>query len=279
MTSPVHQAREALGKRLREMRKDARLSGRQLAALAGWHESKVSKIETGDRSPTEADLSAYCLHTGNRDQCADLVATLRNVESAYLEWRRILNTGTRRRQQASVALAEQTKIMRIFEPVLIPGILQTAEYAEAVLRRATRFYRIPDDVDQAVSKRIERQQVLYRGHRRFHVLLAEQALRTTVGGDEVMIGQLDRLCAVIGLPRVLLGVIPAEAQLPIQMTNFVMFDDRLVLVEAVTAELSITQPRELAMYGRLFAELAEASVTGAAARALVRKALEMRTAS
>ncbi len=261
------------------MRKDARLSGRQLAALAGWHESKVSKIETGDRSPTEADLSAYCLHTGNRDQCADLVATLRNVESAYLEWRRILNTGTRRRQQASVALAEQTKIMRIFEPVLIPGILQTAEYAEAVLRRATRFYRIPDDVDQAVSKRIERQQVLYRGHRRFHVLLAEQALRTTVGGDEVMIGQLDRLCAVIGLPRVLLGVIPAEAQLPIQMTNFVMFDDRLVLVEAVTAELSITQPRELAMYGRLFAELAEASVTGAAARALVRKALEMRTAS
>lgn len=169
------------------------MSGRQLAALAGWHESVVSKIETGDRSPTEAHLHAYCAHTGNEDQLPDLIATLRNVQAAYLEWRKVLGTGTKRRQQEAVKLAEESKLMRIFQPNIIPGILQTAEYAAAVLRRNIDFYQVPDDLDEGVSKRLERQQMLYRGDHRFHILVAEQALHTTVGTDAVVLGQLDRL--------------------------------------------------------------------------------------
>ncbi|WP_434085606.1 helix-turn-helix domain-containing protein [Nocardia sputorum] len=71
MTNSVHEARQALGATLRGLRRDAGLSGRQLASLAGWHESVVSKIEIGDRSPTEAHLRAYCRHTGNDDQLPD----------------------------------------------------------------------------------------------------------------------------------------------------------------------------------------------------------------
>jgi hypothetical protein len=108
---------------------------------------------------------------------------------------------------------------------------------------------VPDDLDQGVSKRLERQQLLHKGDHRFHILIAEQALSTTAGSDAVMAGQLDRLLAVIGLPRVLLGIVPAQAELPMQVTNFVMFDTRLVLVEAITAELTVTQPREIAIYG------------------------------
>ncbi|NKY29012.1 helix-turn-helix domain-containing protein [Nocardia gamkensis] len=277
MTNSVHEARQALGATLRGLRRDAGLSGRQLASLAGWHESVVSKIETGDRSPTEAHLRAYCRHTGNDDQLPDLIATLRNVQAAYLEWRKVLGTGTKRRQNQVVKLSEESELMRIFQPNIIPGILQTAEYAAAVLRRYIDFYRVPDDLDEGVAKRLERQQLLYKGDHRFHILVAEQALHTTVGTDAVMIGQLDRLLAVIGLPRVLLGIVPAEAELPMQITNFVMFDERLVLVEAVAAELTVTQPREIALYGRLFAELAGQSVTGDAARELIRKALDART--
>ncbi|MFF7940084.1 helix-turn-helix domain-containing protein [Nocardia gamkensis] len=274
MTNSVHEQREALGKRLREIRKDAGLSGRRLAALAGWHESKVSKLETGDRSPSEQDLRAYCAHTGTKDQLADLVATVRNIESAYVEYKRLLHTGTKRRQQQSVTLAEQTKLMRYYEPVLIPGILQTAEYAEAVLRRVTEFYRIPNDVDEGVSKRLEQQKVLYHGDHRFHILITEQSLFTTVGNAEVMAGQLDRLLAVMGLPRMLFGVVPSDAEWLNPATNFVMFDDRMVLVEAITAELKITQPREIALYARAFETLAAQSVTGKAARALVGAALD-----
>lgn len=273
MTNSVHEQREALGKRLREIRKDAGLSGRQLATLAGWHESKVSKIETGDRSPSESDLRAYCAHTDSRNQLADLVATVRNIESAYLEYKRVLHTGTRRRQQHAVTLAEQTKIMRIYEPVLIPGILQTAEYAEGVLRRVTEFYRIPDDTDQGVSKRLEQQKVLYQGDHRFHILIAEQSLSTTVGNAEIMAGQLDRLLAVMGLSRMWFGVVPSGAEWLTPATNFVMFDNRMVMVEAISAELTITQPREIALYARAFETLSAQSVTGKAARELVGAAL------
>jgi transcriptional regulator with XRE-family HTH domain len=276
VTNSVHEQREALGKRLREIRKDAGLTGRQLAALAGWHESLVSKIETGNRTPTESQLHAYCTHTGTETQLADLIATVRNIESAYLEFKRLLHTGTGRRQQQSVALAEQSELMRIYEPVLIPGMLQTAEYAAAVLRRVTEFYRIPNDVDQGVSKRLEQQKVLYHGNHRFHILITEQSLATTVGDPEVMAGQLDRLLAVMGLPRVLFGIVPAGAEWLTPATNFVMFDDRMVMVEAITAELTITQPREIALYGRAFQTLAGQAVTGEAARGLIRTALERR---
>ncbi|MFD6455114.1 Scr1 family TA system antitoxin-like transcriptional regulator, partial [Nocardia sp. NPDC060220] len=85
------------------------------------------------------------------------------------------------------------------------------------------------------------------------------------------------LLSVSGLPRVMLGVIPAAAPMPMQSTNFVMFDSRLVLVETPTAELSITQPREIETYARLFAELAESSVTGDSARHIIRHAIDTRS--
>ncbi|WP_231390317.1 Scr1 family TA system antitoxin-like transcriptional regulator [Nocardia sp. CNY236] len=62
-----------------------------------------------------------------------------------------------------------------------------------------------------------------------------------------------------------------------QVTNFVVFDQRLVLVEAVSAELTITQPREIALYGRAFDMLTRRSVTGDAARALIQKEIGART--
>ena len=276
MTDSVQQAREALGLRLREIRRTAGLSGRQLADLAGWHESKVSKIEYGKIKPSDTDLRAYCTHTGAVDQLTDLTATLHNIEAAYLEWRRILSTGTKRAQHETVKLAQQTKLMRIYQPIMVPGILQTAEYAAAVLRKSIDFFHIPDDLEQGVAKRLERQQVLYQGKRQFRIIMGEQALYTTVGDDNVMAGQLDRLIAVIGLPRVLVGIVPADAELTMATTNFVMYDNRMVLVEATTAELTITQPREIAQYARVFDTLARLAVVGDAARAMITAALQRR---
>lgn len=276
MTSSVQQQREALGGRLRELRLQAGLSGSELARRAGWHQTRVPKIEYAKTKPTEADLRLWCTLTESEDQLADLIATARNIEAAYVEWRRVLHAGTRRRQHVSVKLTEQSKVLRIYQPSLIPGILQTAEYAHAMLRRSIDFHRIPDDLDAGLAKRLERQQLLYKGDRRFRVLIGEQAMYTTVGNDSVMTGQLDRLLAVMGLPRVVFGIIPATAELPMQTTNFVIFDDRMVMVEAMTAELTITQPREIALYHRAFETLAGRSVTGAAARELIHTALERR---
>ncbi len=247
--------------------------------MAGWHESKVSRFERGVRSPSEADLRVYCQHAGATDQLADLIATLNAVDIAYVEWRRLLSSGTKQRQQVSVKLAQKATLTRIYQPTIVPGILQTAEYAEAILRDVVEFERIPDDVEAGVAQRLERQQFLYKGQRKFRIVIAEQVLATTVGDDQVMAGQLDRLLAVTGLPRVAFGIIPAHAMPPLTAPNFIMFDDRVVMVEGISAEQTITQPREVAVYARAFDRLARQSVTGGSARALITNALEKRTSN
>lgn len=274
MTHSLHQARQALGQQLRDLRKDAGLTGRSLAGLASWHSSKVSKIEYGKQTPSEDDIRVWCRLTSADKQIPDLIAAVRNIESMYVEWRRMLSVGTRRRQNASRRLESDTKLMRWYEPVLVPGILQTADYASEVMRRVIKFYDIPDDLDAGVAERMERQTILYRGDHRFHFILAQQALNTTVGGVETMIGQLDRLLAVMSLPRIVFGIIPNHAEYRVPTNQFIIFDNRLVHIETVSAELSISQPREVALYNRAFQQLSEQAATGSAARTLITDALD-----
>lgn len=107
--------------------------------------------------------------------------------------------------------------------------------------------------------------------------MGEQALYNNVGGESVMRGQLDRLLAATVLPRITFGIVPLSAELPMQLTNFVMFDERRVTVEGVTAELTITQPGEIKVYHRTFDILIRESVTGDPARSLICKAVETRS--
>jgi transcriptional regulator with XRE-family HTH domain len=264
-----------LGSRLRDLRRDAALTGRDLAATEGWHSSKVSRIEYGKQSPSESDIRAWCRHTHAEDQIPDLIASLRGIEALWVEWRRQLGLGTRRRQKVSVTLAEQTKLFRAYDPTVIYGMLQTAEYAREIMRYGIKFHQIPDDLDEGVAVRMERQQFLYRGDRRFLVVLGEQALRTNVGGRDTMIGQLDRLLAVTGLPNVSLRIIPARAQMSLAPANaFIIFDERLVMIETYSAELTITQPREISLYLKAFSWLSDSAVQGREAAALILQALD-----
>lgn len=274
MTSSIHQTRELLGHRLRDIRRDAGLTGRELARLSGWQSSKISKIEYGKQTPSEDDIRAWCHHTGAAAQVPDLIATVRHIESMYVEWRRTLAGGTRRRQQMSRTLEGQTRLLRWYEPVLIPGILHTAEYAGFVMGRVIDFYEVPDDVDAGVRVRMERQQVLYRGDHRFHFIIAHQALHTLVGNKSVMIGQLDRLLTVMSLPRVILGIIPADADYRVPTNQFIIYDDRLVHVETISAELTISQSREIFLYRKAFETLHQQAVHGQVARNLITAALE-----
>lgn len=273
-TSTVHQAREALGKRLRDLRREAELTGRGLATLAGWHSSKVSKIEYGKQSPSEEDIRVWCRLCKAESQAADLIVTVRDIEAMYVEWRRRLLTGTRARQNKLISIEDQTELFRWYEPILIPGLLHTAEYAASVLRRVAAFYEIPDDTDAGVSSRMERQQVLYRPGHQFHFVMGQQALKTLVGDRDVMAGQLDRLLSVMSMPRVRLGVIPASAPYVAPSNQFIIFDNRLVHVEAVSAEIAVTQPREIALYARSFAALSSLAVYGSGARSIIMGELE-----
>ncbi len=270
MPRQLDQAREALGTRLREIRRDAGLSGRELATLAGWHFTKVSKLENGKQHPSDSDIRTWCTHCRAPGEITDLTATAHSVESMYIEWRRQMKFGLKRPQQARTTSYERAKVFRIYEPSLIPGLFQTAQYATAIMAKVIQFHDIPDDLDQAVAVRLERQQMLYSGDRRFHVILEEQALHTRVGAAQTTAGQLDRLLTLMNLQRVTLGIIPARAERhTTPASGFWIFDDDAVQLETVSAELTITQHREVALYAKKFDLLSRSAATGAQARSII----------
>jgi transcriptional regulator with XRE-family HTH domain len=274
-SSSVQQARDALGLRLRELRLDAELTARELARRCGWHESKCSRIEHGKMTPSDADLKAWAEQCDALDQVTDLVAAVRGIAGMYIEWRRSTRNGLRHLQEAGMPLYDRTRHFQVYEPGTIPGLFQTPEYASALMGSVIAFHGMPDDLDAAVAARLARQRVIRQSDHRIAVLLEESALRARIGGEAVMVGQLAYLLTVGMLTRVSLGVIPAAAERTMWPTEgFWIFDDERVLVELVSAEITVTQPREILLYQRTFAELAQIAVYGAPARQLITAAID-----
>jgi transcriptional regulator with XRE-family HTH domain len=272
--SNFQRAREALGLRLRELRRDRRLTGRQLAAEHGWHPSKVSKIEGGKQTPSEADIEAWASSCGQPDLTDELIASLRTLEGQYVEFRRMFRGGQRATQESIAAIERETAFLRNFEAVFVPGLLQTPEYARHRLAENLEEIGAADDVDEAVAARMQRQQVLYRPGKRFHFVITEAVLKYRLCPPEVLAGQLDRLVALSTLSTIRFGVIPFEHQLPVAPVHgFYVHDERMVRVEHLTAELKLTQPSEIATYINFFHRLAEAARYGAQARSVITRAL------
>ncbi len=272
--SSFQRARETLGLRLRELRRDGRLTGRQLAAAHGWHPSKVSKIEGGKQTPSEDDISAWAHACGQPELIGELLASLRILEGQYVEFRRMFRAGQRATQEAIAEIESETTFLRNFESVFVPGLLQTPEYARHRLAESLQEIGAADDVDEAVAARMQRQQVLYRIGGRFHFVITEAVLRYRLCPPEVLAGQLDRLVSLSTLTTIKFGVIPFETQLPIAPVHgFYLYDERVVQVEHLTAELKLTQPSEIATYIRFFGQLAEVARYGAEARAVITRAL------
>jgi transcriptional regulator with XRE-family HTH domain len=257
------------------LRKDAGLTGRELAAATGQHYTRVSKIENGVQAPTDSDIREWCRVCSADDQVLDLIASLRAVESAYLEFRRQSRAGMKRVLGAhTLKRYEQTNVFRIYEHNVIPGLFQTVEYSAAMLAFWIKFLGTPNDVKEAVAVRMERQRVLYRGGKRFVALLEEQTLRTWFGTAETQAGQLGRLLELMSLPNVSLGIIPLMTErVAVGSTGFWIFDDALVALETPTASIEVNQPQEIQLYVRMFEALKTTAVYGKDARNLIIKVL------
>jgi transcriptional regulator with XRE-family HTH domain len=274
-SSSARQAQEALGARLREIRRDAGLSARALATATSQHFTRVSKIEHGVKAPSDQDIREWCRACDAEEQVPDLVATARAVQSAYLEFRRQARAGMKRVLGAhTVSLYERIEEFRIYEHNVVPGLFQTAAYCSAMLSFWVRFLDAPDDLDAAVAARMERQRVLHQAGKRFAVILEEQALRTWFGRAEVQAGQLGRLLEVMSIPTVSLGIIPMMTERgAVPSAGFWIFDDSLVALETPTASIEVTRPQEIELYASMFEHLKGAAAYGAAARALIIRAL------
>ncbi|MFJ1625272.1 helix-turn-helix domain-containing protein [Streptomyces sp. NPDC088190] len=273
-SSRVQTAREELAGRLREIRKDAGISGRELAVRCGWSESKSSRIENARTPPSDADIKAWCRACAVGDQVPDLIAANRQSADAHVQWRRLQRSGLRRLQESTGDLYQQTKSFRVYVSDVIPGFLQTPGYAAALLSSIAHFRGTPDDVSDAVAARMRRNEALSNGARRFSFVLEESVLRYRLCSAETMAAQLGHLLGVMDLQNVAVGLIPFSARRALwPMPTFTIFDDSRVHADTLDAAATLTQPSQVELHSRAFERLSQGAVRGAAARSLIAGAL------
>ncbi|MGW8953037.1 helix-turn-helix domain-containing protein [Streptomyces sp. NPDC055709] len=273
MSTDFQSARVALGARLRELRAEAGLNGKDMAERLGWQRSKVSRLENGKQTATEADLKAWADAAGAPTQVEDLRSRLRGLESQQRSWRRQLAAGHRPVQDRYVVEYQRTATARGYEATVIPGLFQTPGYARHLLIHNAEVMQSPRDTEEAVTARMRRQEVLYEAGKLFRVLVWEGAMHALICPADVMAGQLDRLVGLIGMSTVELGIVPFGAPLTITPKHgFWIFDEERVVVETVNTELQYDSADDVALYGRVWDRLSEAAAYGPKAHRLIARA-------
>ena len=195
--------RQVFGSMLRFYRSRAGLSQEQLGALIHFSADQVSKVENGLRSPTREFITAC-------DACPELRAggalgELRERLDGYFRQRAVPGWFAHWADYEARAMA-----LRWYESLVVPGLLQTPDYARAVLR--TRVGASDEQIEEMVAARMERQAVLDRDFPpTLWVVLDEGVLRRPVGGPPVMAGQLKQLADMARRPNIVIQAIPVSA--------------------------------------------------------------------
>lgn len=195
--------RAVFGAMLRHYRVRAGLTQDQVGALAHVSGKLISAYENGRRVPTRpttADIdSVAALSThGALTELWDQFEEGMNYQ-AYPDWFQ---------DWPEKEVAATT--LRWFEPLLVPGLLQTDMYARALF--ATRIGATDDEIDELVSARLKRQEVLKSSHPpTLWVILDEWVLKRPVGNRHVMLEQVNKLIEAAGRPNVVLEVVPSDA--------------------------------------------------------------------
>lgn len=279
MTAPRNPHRARLAARLRALRAAAGLSGNRLAQQLGWPQPRVSKLETGKQIPTTDDLEAWLAATGaGREHATELAELLSAARIEYATWRGVQRTagGLAGRHAERAAWEVVTTRIAEYQPAMIPGLVQTAAYARALLTSplASAMDITEGDADALVAERVKRQEILYQPGRTLHIVVGEAALWNTPGTVDTLLGQLDRLISFAGLPSLEFGVVPRDVPMPIApLACFAVYDDEFVLVETLTGEQRLDDPDEVAVYIKAFDQLRDAAATGPDTLALIRRVM------
>lgn len=264
---------EGVATRLRALRTQAGLSGKDLADAHDWAQSKVSRIENGRQMPSADDIRAWAAACGADAGVVEELLSLREeARIAHTSFRSRMRQGQARVQEGYTKLVAASHLLRYFETAFVPGPLQVPDYARCVF---TEMFELHEpavrDVDAAVAMRLQQQQMLYDPAKSFEFLLAEPVLRWLICPPNVMRAQLDRLQTVIGLERVRFGILPMGVELATTPQNsFQIFvgDSLTASVETFVGE-TFHSDDEAGRYGRTLDRLWEDAVTGDEARELI----------
>ncbi|MEV6959713.1 helix-turn-helix transcriptional regulator [Streptomyces sp. NPDC051207] len=237
-----------LAETLRTLRKRAGLSQVRLAGRCNVSQSKISKIETAEITPSLVDVELI-LRALNAPQqlVAEVTALARAANTEWQPIRASWRRGLEKRQAELAGLEAEANELRYFLPAMITGLLATPEYIRASLEYS------PGDVTQAVTRKLERQAVLYDATKKFTFLITEQAARWAVVPPPAMAVQIDRLVSLSHLSNVRIGVVPIGTAISRgPMNTFTVYDKRLVTVETFTGRTVFSDARDIAEHLDVF---------------------------
>ncbi|WP_417159226.1 helix-turn-helix domain-containing protein [Streptomyces gilvifuscus] len=272
MGSERRERMRALGMRLRALRREAGLTGAVLAQRARVGQPTVSKVENGRMVPSLDVLDrlsrALSLDEATALEVRDLLTA---VETAAVSDRP--EDGEPSTGSAVDEEVRSARLVRSFQCVVLPAMLQSAEYARHVFESAPDA--TPESVGRAVAARVDRQSVLYEPGRESVFVLTEAVLRTWPGTPALMLAQLDRLLAVESLSSVRLGVVPWRRPVPVLPRHgFTLCDRRAVVVETFRAELVSTDSAEVTAYEDTFGRFERGAIFGEEVRQLLLQVMQ-----
>ncbi|KPC65953.1 regulator [Streptomyces chattanoogensis] len=232
--------------------------------------SKLSKIENAKLSPSPADVERILSAIGVSDEVkAEYANAARAAATEVTAWRLLQRAGLHKGQQATKALEAQMTTLRLFQSALVPGLLQTPEYIKAVLQRHDLS---EDSLARTIAGRIDRQAVLYDGTKSLRFIITEPVLRWRIVSPQMMAAQLDRIVSLSRLSHVDIRVVPLEVQQnDVANHSFVIRDDRMVTVETVHAEVTVTDPRDVQLYVQKFQDFAMTALSGDEMRDMIER--------
>ena len=257
--------RRQLGRHLRDLRNRSRLTVRAAAAALEWSEAKIWRIETGQTSLRSLDVEAMCRVYGAPPDLAEGLIALAKETKARGWWHPYADV-IRESLDLYLGLEEAATQLCWYTSELVPGLLQTKNYAR-VLIRAALPEASDEEVERRVHVRIARQALLTRATAAPIVKVAfnEAVLRRAVGGHDVMAEQLERLIETTNYPNVSIRVVPFAAGLhhgilsgPFVMMRFPTDGDgrevepRTVYVDGFTGALYLDKPHEIDRYDAAF---------------------------
>jgi transcriptional regulator with XRE-family HTH domain len=258
--------RRRLAAELRRLRERAGFLGEEVAARLGWSGSKLSRIETSKVGVKEDDLrlllDLYGVDKGHR---AEVLALAReSTKPALAEEAAIASFPV---GYAAFVNAESEAIRRWdWEPQVVPGLLQTEDYAREVMRGWYEMFSLPPtELELRVESRIARQHILHREEPLdLSVVIDESVIRRRFGSGLIMSRQFKRLAELSDLPNVEVQVLPLDGNHPIGTGAFtymkfaelhdVKFPD-IVYVERLNGDYSIEDAGETNKYRVTFERL------------------------
>jgi transcriptional regulator with XRE-family HTH domain len=254
-----------LSRSLLTLRRAAGLRQMDVVAATGLSQAQLSRIERAQSLPTEDETDQLTrLYQADPQRRAELVQMARDARAGIRDSRLVVQRGqTLAMQQRWRRIEGAARVVRSYQPALVLGVLQTADYASIVLEQ-------PADSD-VVRDRIARNRRLVDEPGRQHVLIqTEGALRLRVGSESVMHEQIRSIGEVSLRPNVQLGVIPESRAVDVVAgTAFHLYDDTAVVVGLEVAAATLTDPSDVQHFRRLFERLSAVAVWDDEARAVI----------